>query len=216
MPASLKHPRAQAYAALLEHHWIDPSQSSPAAETALEHLTGARPIKRFALIIRSGLANGSAYEVEADHENYLAAMNAAGETLNDALALRVPVEIVNLDTGDRWQPQYAATAWIASPKRPEHPRPEPAPMRLDRSNTDYQPLPGTDKQDWRPLSQLCAAINAAGFKAATHHGQIHTEQAFVDAWTKASARYKSIPLSGARMRKLVDRTVEITKREATQ
>lgn len=128
-PTIRKQPRRLAtLTAVLERHWIEATPtSSPAGADAAAYLAGTVQCRQFALVSLGPEASPAYKYVDADFDTLLAAMKAASEHIAEAQHAAVPIEIVNLDTGERWLPEFDQLAWAIAPKEPLISRPVSTP-----------------------------------------------------------------------------------------
>lgn len=200
--------RTDQLADLIDTHWTQ-SPDAPVVDPMelTDYFTGELPCGQFALVCSAPKAPAQR-SISPDYPNLLSAMRQAAELLNNQLFDETPLEIVNLDTGERWIPEYPKLGWVVTPRLPFAAR-QQADMQLDRTGAEYAPLTGASNARPSALYQLTAELRAHEIPAATLRAQVHTTEPFAEVWNKLSKRYTAgVPIRGARMRKLVASCVE--------
>ncbi|MBJ7457577.1 MAG: hypothetical protein JHD02_00165 [Thermoleophilaceae bacterium] len=199
--------RTDQLADLVNAHWTD-SPDAPVSDPLelTDYFTGELPCGQFALVCSAPLAPAQR-SISPDYPTLLSAMRQASDLLRSHLREETPLEIVNLDTGERWIPEYPKLGWVVTPRLPLAAQ-QHAAMQLDKTGTEYAPLEGAESKRPGALYALTSELHTNNIAAATVHGQVHTSEDFAAVWNKLSNRYTAgIPISGARMKKLVARCV---------
>lgn len=214
-PLSQNDKRIRKLTLILECHWINPAEDSPNVDEISEYLDGRSLCGTYAIVSVAPQLNGRpCLYINADHHSFTAATDAALSRIAAADWIEVPMEIINLDTGDRWIPDFSQTPWTFA-NNPPRPTPEINLMKADKTETDYQPLMGVAANRLSALYSLHSEIRSHGFKSLTHSMQAYAETDFATAFNKLSRRYTAgVPSSGTRMRKLVARAAAYARDQA--
>lgn len=82
-------------------------------------------------------------------------------------------------------------------------------ISLDRSGREFAALDKTVAEDFRGHRQLCAELREAGVPGLSHKTQVYVADiGFAKTWNARVKRFRSQPISGSRMRKLVAECVK--------
>ncbi len=96
--------RIEAYRHVLKRHNIDPTDMTySGGEDAGEFLSGERLIRRFCAVTR-GSELGLMYAVP-DYDDMESAQQNSAEYIEDPEYAEIPVEIADLDTSERFEPE---------------------------------------------------------------------------------------------------------------
>lgn len=195
--------RTDHLAELINTHWTD-APAAPVVDPMelTDYFTGELPCGQFALVCAAPQAPAQR-SISPDYPTLISAMRQAAELLANQLFDETPLEIVNLDTGERWIPEYPKLAWVVTPRLPLAAR-QHNDMQLDRTGIEYAPLQGAANERPGALYELTAELRSHAIPAATVRAQVHATEDFAEIWNKRSKRYTAgIPIRGARMRRLV-------------
>lgn len=103
---------------LIAHHWVDLSQHTDNCQQLLSYFNQTRVCQRFAIVARPlAPCSSPSAVITAEHADFHSAVQTATKSI-EAAASFVPLEIVNLDTGDRWLPVFTQIPWQSEEPRP--------------------------------------------------------------------------------------------------
>lgn len=102
--------RLKALKELCEKHYLDPNDQNTAAEDIAPYLDGEEEINEWAAVTR----NNDITYVYPIFDNAEDAKDRATEHIIDDIYSEQPVEVVNLDTGERLSPAWYTMKWVGT------------------------------------------------------------------------------------------------------
>lgn len=108
--------RLEAFEKVLAEFHIDPKAmgstgEEDAAEAIEQHQSGEVPLERFCLVTTAHSGGCQLFYAYAQDHDLVGAMNRAIESIDDSLFAETPVRIIDLDTGERKEPDWRTLQW---------------------------------------------------------------------------------------------------------